>query len=304
MLIILAALLPVFLIIALGWVLQRTGFTDSAAWPPMERLIYFILFPCLLVQNLASADLGGIDIAPMGAALLSAIFLMAAGLSILRTRLNLTGPEYSSLFQGAVRWNGFVGIAAASSLFGTAGLTLMAIAISLMVPTVNLLSIYVLTRHASAEPASLRVALAAVIRNPLILACLTGIILNLSGLGLAPLADETLKVLGAAALPLGLLAVGAALDLSHMRQSGSTILLGTGLKMLGMPILVVSTAWLFGVEGLTRDVAILCASVPGATSAYILARQLGGDAPMMAGMITASTVTALISMPLILALFI
>ena len=304
MLIILGALLPVFLIIALGWVVRRMGFPDGAVWPPMERLIYFILFPCLLVQNLATADLAGIDIAPMGAALLSAIFLMTGGLSVMRARLKLTGPEYSSLFQGAVRWNGFVGIAAANSLFGSAGLALMAIAIAFMVPAVNLLSIYVLTRHASAEPASLRAALIAVIRNPLIMACLSGVLLNVSGFGLAPILDATLKVLGDAALPLGLLAVGAALDLSHMRQFGGTIILAAGLKMLGMPVLVVMTTWIFGVEGITRDIAILCASVPGATSAYILARQLGGDAPMMAGMITATTVVALLTMPLILALFI
>ncbi|MGK2872803.1 MAG: AEC family transporter [Alphaproteobacteria bacterium] len=303
MVIIINALLPVFLIIALGWGIRRVGFADSALWAPLERLIYFILFPCLLVQTLATADLAGVDVGPMGAALLSAIFVMTGGLTVMRARLNLNGAEYSSLFQGAVRWNGFVGIAAASSLFGSAGVTLMAIAIAFMVPTVNLLSIYVLTRHASAQPAHMRAALIAVIRNPLIVACLIGILLNVSGLGLAPVIDTSFDVLGSAALPLGLLAVGAALDLSHMRQFGGPILLGTGLKMLGMPVLVALTTWGFGVEGITRDIAILCASVPGATSSYILARQLGGDARMMAGMITATTVVALVTMPLILALF-
>ncbi len=302
MVIIINALLPVFLIIALGWGIRRMGFADSALWAPLERLIYFILFPCLLVQTLATADLAGVDVGPMGAALLSAIFVMTGGLTVMRARLNLNGAEYSSLFQGAVRWNGFVGIAAASSLFGSAGVTLMAIAIAFMVPTVNLLSIYVLTRHASAQPAHMRAALIAVIRNPLIVACLIGILLNVSGLGLAPVIDTSFDVLGSAALPLGLLAVGAALDLSHMRQFGGPILLGTGLKMLGMPLLVALTTWGFGVEGITRDIAILCASVPGATSSYILARQLGGDARMMAGMITATTVVALVTMPLILAL--
>lgn len=302
MLIIVSALLPVFLIIALGWVIRRIGFPDAVFWAPMERLIYFILFPCLLVQTLATAELADIDVLPMGAALLSAIFIMTAGLSAARPRLKLSGAEYSSLFQGAVRWNGFVGIAAASSLYGPAGVTLMAIAIAFMVPVVNLLSIYVLSRHAGAEPAGLRTALVAVIRNPLILACVTGIALNLSGAGLAPAIAGTLDVLGSAALPLGLLAVGAALDVSHARQFTGTIVLGSGLKMLGMPLLAAFTTWVFGVEGITRDIAILCASVPGATSAYILARQLGGDAPMMAGLITATTLAALITMPLMLVL--
>lgn len=141
-------------------------------------MIYFILFPCLLVQTLTSADLEGVDILPMGAALLSALLIMTGCLSALRHRLHLNGPAYSSLFQGAVRWNGFIGIATASNLFGSAGKTLMAIAISFLVPAANVLSIYVLNRHAGNGDTSLGAAIMAVARNPLILACVTGIVLN------------------------------------------------------------------------------------------------------------------------------
>lgn len=304
MLNIISALIPVFLIIALGWTIRRYGFPDSAMWAPMERLVYFILFPSLILQTLATADLAGIRVVPMAAALLISIFVMTGILSTLRTRIGLSGAEYTSLFQGAVRWNGFVGLAAAANLYGSAGVALMAIAIACMVPTVNLLSIYVLTRHANSESASMRVALLAVARNPLILACVFGIALNASGLGLTPIVDQTIDVLGGAALPLGLLAVGAALDLTYAAKFSRTIALGTTLKLLGMPLLVAMTTWAFGVEGITREIAILCAAVPGATSAYILAKQLGGDGALMAGMITATTVGALITMPLVLVLLI
>jgi len=304
MLDIISALIPVFLIIALGWVIKRYGFPDSAMWAPLERLVYFILFPSLILQTLATADLAGISVVPMAAALLVSIFVMTGFLATLRTRIGLSGAEYSSLFQGAVRWNGFVGLAAAASLYGSAGVALMAIAIACMVPTVNLLSIYVLTRHANSESASLRVALMAVAQNPLILACMFGIALNVSGLGLAPIVDQTIDVLGGAALPLGLLAVGAALDLTHAAKFSRTIALGTALKLLGMPLLVAIATWVFDVQGITREIAILCAAVPGATSAYILAKQLGGDGALMAGMITATTVMALFTMPLVLVLLI
>lgn len=302
MLPILSGLLPVFLIIALGWAIRRVNFPSDSLWPPLERMIYFILFPCLLVQTLTSADLEGVDILPMGAALLSALLIMTSGLSALRPRLHLNGPAYSSLFQGAVRWNGFIGIAAASNLFGSAGKTLMAIAISFLVPAANVLSIYVLNRHAGNEDTSLGAAVMAVARNPLILACVTGIGLNAGGIGLPPFLDTTLEILGNASLPLGLLAVGAALDLPHARQFSRSIALGAGLKMLGMPLLVAATTWIFGVEGISRGVAILCGAVPSATSAYILARQLGGDAAMMAGLITVTTLAALITMPLVIRL--
>lgn len=299
MLNIISALIPVFLIIALGWTIRRFGFPDSAMWAPMERLVYFVLFPCLILQTLATADFAGIDVGPMTAALLGSIFVMSGIVTLLRASAGLGGAEYSSLFQGAVRWNGFVGLAAAANLYGSAGIALMAIAIAVMVPTVNLLSIYVLTRHAGIEAASMRTALTVVARNPLILACVFGIALNVSGLDLASIISQTLDVLGGAALPLGLLAVGAALDLSHAQKFSRTIALGTALKMLGMPLLVALATWIFGVQGITREIAILCASVPGATSSYILARQLGGDAALMAGIITATTVVALLTMPLV-----
>lgn len=304
MLPVLSGLLPVFLIIALGWMIRRADFPADSFWKPLERLIYFILFPSLLVQTLASADLEGIDILPMGAALLSALLIMTGGLNALRPRLQLSGPSYSSLFQGAVRWNGFIGIAAASNLYGSAGMTLMAIAIIFLVPAANLLSVYVLSRHAGNGEASTWDSIFAVARNPLILACAVGIGLNVSDAGLPPFLDATLNVLGDASLPLGLLAVGAALDLPHARQFSATIALGTGLKMLGMPVLVAATTWVFGVEGVSRGVAILCGAVPSATSAYILARQLGGDAPMMAGMITITTLVSLLTMPLVIMLLI
>ena len=70
------ALLPVFLIIALGQLLTRVKFVGAELWAPLDRIVYFILFPALLLRTLANADLGGLDIIPMAAALLAAIFTM------------------------------------------------------------------------------------------------------------------------------------------------------------------------------------------------------------------------------------
>ena len=294
------ALLPVFLIIALGQILTRSRFVGAELWSPLDRLVYFILFPALLLRTLATADLGGLDVLPMAAALLLAIFTMVGLLTFLRRYLALSGAEYSSLFQGSVRWNGFVGLAAAASLFGNAGITLMALAIAVMVPTVNVLCVYILTRHAGTEPAGIGTALRALARNPLILACAGGIILNIADVELATAIDRGLDILGRSALTLGLLSVGAGLDLAHARATKKTVALATALKLIGMPLLIATGCWLFGVQGLTRDIAILCGTVPGATSSYILARQLGGDAQLIASMISATTLGALITMPLIL----
>lgn len=75
------------------------------------------------------------------------------------------------------------------------------------------------------------------------------------------------------------------------------------MKLLAFPTMVVGLAWALGLSGLLVQVAVLLAALPTATSAYILARQLGGDAPLMAGIISGQTLLAMVTIPLMLSLF-
>lgn len=300
MLVILNALFPVFMIIALGWVLRRTGFPGEDLWPNIDKVTYFIFYPCLLFSTLATAELGQVEILPIGTVLFLSQITMAATIFFTRKPLSLSGPEFSSVFQGSVRWNGFIGLAAAAQLYGPAGATLVAVAIAFMVPMANVLSVFILTRYASDTPASPRDILKTMSRNPLIIACVLGILSNATGFPWPDVLYQTTNVLGRAALTLGLLAVGGGLVFGNIASNWMTVGLTTVLKLLIMPVVVAIYGTIIGIEGLTLTVAILCGSVPGATSSYILARQLGGDATLMASLITASTVIAMISMPFIL----
>jgi len=303
---ILGALIPVFIVILLGYVFRRTRIISDAFWEPAERVTFYLFFPALLVANAGKADLGGLDVWPMLAALVGGILLVVASNWLLRRPLGLDGPKFTSLIQGSVRPNVYVGGAAAVALYGDAGLTAVSLCIAVAVPLVNFISVVALITYASpaGRPRGWRAVVVPVLQNPLIVACLLGLALNVTGIGLPPLIGPTLEILGRASLPIALLAVGAGLDLAAVRLAGRTVAVTTTLKLAVLPVVTVVLCLILGVDGVEAAVAILYASLPGSASAYVMARQMGGDAPIMAGVITATTLAAIVTMPVVLIVFV
>lgn len=301
MLEIVASLLPVFLLIALGAGLKAANFPGDALWPPLERLVYFVLFPPLLFQTIVTADLDQNDVLRLGAAFFVAIMVMAGLLLALRPRLPLSGAAFSSVFQGAVRWNSYVCLGVVAALLGPKGVAMTAVAFAVMVPVVNVLSVFAITRYAGETPAAGRAVVKALVGNPLIIACLAGMAFAALGIPVPDVVLKTLKSMGDATIALGLMAVGAALEFKAVRASGLAVAVTVALKLILMPVLMLLACLAFGVTGDARTVAIVCAAVPPASSAYILARQLGGDATLMATLITALTLISVVTVPLAIA---
>jgi malonate transporter len=295
------ALAPIFLLIALGWLLRSRGFLGSSFWLGAERLVYWILFPALLLLTTASSDLTGLRGLPLAVALVGAILLTAALAFALRGRLGLDGASFTSVFQGAIRNNTYVGLAGAGALYGEAGLAVMGIVVFVVVTLVNVLSVIVLVSHRG-RTMRVRALLVSLVKNPLILACVGGFVLNTMAIGLFDLASAMLEILGRAALTLGLLCVGAGLDLGRLGRNPPAIVAASTLKLVVMPVATWSFCRLLGVEGVPAATALLFTAAPISASSYVLARQLGGDAPLMAGLITLSTILAAGTMPLALAL--
>lgn len=303
MIAILSSFVPVFLVIGLGFALRRRGFPGEEVWAPLDQLNYYVLFPALLLDTLATANFGGFDIWPMAAALAAGQLLMVVLIIAGRRAYKMNGPEFSSVFQGAIRWNSFIALASIASMFGKPGLTLAAVAVAVLVPISNILSVTILTRYAlghSASPVAIARLLA---KNPLILSCALGIFLNATGIGLPGPLAVTAKIIGDASLTLGLLAVGGGLRIGHVFEAKWAVLYTSLLKLILMPALMMGFCLIFGVDGLPRLVVLICAAVPGATSSYVLARQLGGDMELMASLITGGTVLAVLTMPLMLWVF-
>lgn len=298
-------LTPVFAVILLGYVFKRRRIVPDAFWQPAEQTTFYVLFPALLVANAAKADLAELTVGPMLLAMAAAVGILVAVCYAVRRPMALDGPAFSSLIQSAVRPNAYVAIGAAFGLFGSAGLTLVSLAVAVNVPLVNVIAVLALVRYGAgpgARPVRWRDTIGPVVRNPLIVACLIGLALNLAGIGLPPLIGPTLEILGHAALPIGLLAVGAGLDPAAVRAAGRTVATAAALKLVALPLVTLAACLALGVGGAARGVAVLYAAVPVSASAYVMARQMGGDAAIMAGTITATTIAAALTMPLILSL--
>ena len=292
------ALGPLFLLILLGAGLGYARWPTMDFWAQMERLIYFVLFPAMLVGTLATADVSQVPVGRLALALLGAMALFGMLLWHGRSWLRLGPAAFTSVFQGAVRFNTYVGVAGAAALHGSLGATTAAVAVALMVPVVNVMCVASFVAAGTLGSASLGKSALALAKNPLILACLAGIGLNLSGVGLPGWSEATVSLLGRAALPLGLVAVGVALRPMALLRLDRGVRATNTIKLLLMPAFVLSLAWLLGLDPVSRDVALLFAALPTATSAYILARQLGGDAELMAAIITGQTLLAMLTLPL------
>lgn len=300
-----ATLLPVFLVIAGGFALRRTGLLAEPQWAAIDRLCYFVLFPAFFFKEIAGADFSGLPVTSTAAAMALAIIAMSA-LLILAHRplcagLQMTGAQFSSFFQGVVRWHTFIAFAAVPLYFGEGRLALAALAAAVMTPLLNLICVPVIGHFANGGNFPLASALSAIIRNPFLLSSLAGVLWNLSGLGLALQIEQTLDITSRGALGLALLSVGAALRIETFALSARAISAAAALKLIAMPALVALALMLFCVNGEAAGIAILCNAVPTGSGAYILARQLGGDAPLMATILTVEVIAAALTIPLVLA---
>ena len=219
MAVVIAALLPVFLLIVLGFILKRTLMRLETQWHGLERLTYYVLLPALLIQTLVKADLTKVPVAGVGGALLLSALLMSLlclAIRPLLARWGVDGPAFTSIFQGATRWQTYVAFAVSSNLFGEAGLALASVAMVAIIPLVNVFSVAVLAHYVSPGKRSVGSIAMTVVRNPLIWACLIGLLLNVAHIPLPKLWHEVADALGRSSLAIGLLVTGAGLHLEGM----------------------------------------------------------------------------------------
>ncbi|TGD99812.1 AEC family transporter [Methylobacterium nonmethylotrophicum] len=296
---VLLALLPIVIVTALGLALRRRRFLAESFWPQAERLGYFVLLPSLFFHGLATARVAAVPVGVLALTLILSTLAVAALVIALRPVMRVEGPAFTSVFQGSVRFNNYVGVTLAAGLFGAQGIALAAICNAAIVPTVNVLCVLVFARHGAARLTP-RGIVRQLVTNPLIVSSLAGLGVRLLGWDLPPGLEPALRALGAASLPVGLLCVGAALEFDGARAWLRPVVSASVMKFLAMPAATLLVAASLGLHGPALTTALLFQVLPTASSAYILARQLGGDAPLMAGITAVQTVLALVAMPVVL----
>ena len=290
------ALLEAALLIALGWMLGQWGFAGEAFWRGFERLVYFVLLPALLLRSLARAEFSSTEAGVLALSAALPIFALTLVLLAARRALGLDRPAFASVYQGSVRFNTYVALATVPALYGEGGLELLALLIAAVVPLVNVLSVLVLSRHGRGRPEPSEVV-RLVATNPLVVACALGLLANASGTRLPVGLDGVLGALSAAALPCGLMAVGAALSPGALGAHARGVTLSAAAKFLVLPLLSLGAGRLLGLPPEALSALVVFQAQPTATASYVLARQLGGDADLMASIVTAQTLLAFAVLP-------
>ncbi|MBF0287436.1 MAG: AEC family transporter [SAR324 cluster bacterium] len=306
---ILHALIPIFVIILFGYGLKASGFPGDDFWEPAKRITYYILFPSLLFHNLSTAQLGDYPLFQMSMAVGGAILILTALVLFLKEKIGADNPSFTSIIQGSIRMNTYLGISAAASLFGQEGITLAALNLAIIIPLVNVVCVAVLTHYTEDQSPkspvqSILQTSRSLLTNPLILACSAGILFNALDMSLPVSLHEIFKILGRASLPLGLLAVGSGLNFSSMHSTKRLVLLTSSFKLLCLPAITTMTCLLLGIEGKTLAVAILFSALPASPSSYILAHQMGGNQQLMASILTVEIALSALSLSVILSMLV
>lgn len=298
------ALLPVFIVILVGLGLRKAEVISTEQWAGLDHVCYFVLFPVIIFKEIAAADFANVPVLQMAGAMALAVVVMIGLLVVLNrplmAALGINGPQFTSLVQGAARWHTFIAFAIIPLTFGAQALSLGAVSAAAMTPLLNILCVIVMARFAHETYVSPGHLLLSILRNPFVFSSLGGVAWQLSGLELPAMALQVLDMIGRGALGLALLTVGAGLRIGSVLAEWRPVLLAVVLKLLAMPALMAGTLTLMGVHGEAFDVALLCGAVPTGSGAYVLARKMGGDAPMVANMLTMQVIAAVVTIPLVL----
>lgn len=294
-----SALVPLTLLIGLGIALKRSRFLPDTFWPGLDRLNYWVFFPALIFVSLATSEgaLAGSERVALATWLGLAVVSVAA--LLLRRVMTQDGPAFTSIFQGAIRFNSYVAFLVVPVLYpGSDGLVALLVAVT--VPVVNVLSVTVLARFGAGAALQWRTLLRSIASNPLILASLLGIAATLSNLPLGPF-ESALRILGQAALAAGLLSVGATLRFRAMGRGVRAIASSMLLKFVMLPAVTAIAGLALGIPSGLLAPMILFQAMPTASASYVLARAMRGDEQLMASILAVHTLAAIGWLPLVYA---
>ncbi|WP_332061034.1 AEC family transporter [Bartonella sp. CB74] len=298
------AILPIFLLIVIGYLSKLYIKDISIFWSTSDKFVYYLFFPALLILDISGANFSGDNnIYPIISTIISTL-LISAIIFLMKGFIGKSPDLFTSIFQGGVRYNSYVFIALSQSLFGNKGVALSGLFVAYMIIITNIMSVLVMNHYGRGNKKSIKGALTALTKNPLIIGAITGIIMNILNIHITESIKQLLSYLSGAATPLSLMSVGAGLVISAQFHKIISILWATVLKLLIMPIITIVILKATKTSGVAADIAVLYSSVPCAGNAYILSRQMGGDHEVMASIITWTTLFSVITITLIMGSFI
>ena len=294
---IITALTPIFAIIFVGFGLSRLPGSTPAGWSEIERLTYYLFFPSLLILRLSDSNFRWDEVVELSSIVGLSLLVITVLIVGLRPFIAKDLGRMSSVYQGSIRFNTYIGLATIDLLFGDRGLTTAALCLAVYIPLVNILSVISLSLQGETGAKRVYTVVGSVLSNPLVIACAVGCTISYNNFSIPSVFESVLEILSQTALPLGLLAVGAGIRFISIGEQSWQLAVATLNKLVIFPTLVLLCCILFELDSHTATVLVLLTALPAPPSAYILARQLGGNEGLMANIITCQTLAAFFMIP-------
>lgn len=287
---IVALLVPDFLLILIGFLLFRFAGWGDPFWVGVEKLVYYVLFPALLFYATARTEF---DFGATSKLLQVVLLASLAGIALgwLAKPLFHTAPMvFESSVQTAFRFNSYIGLAIASRLAGEQGTSLMALILGFCVPLCNMAAVHALAHKSGG-------LFKEMLKNPLLVATIAGMLFNLLGLHLPEIAGATLSRMANASIAIGLMTVGAGLRLAGLHEAKGLAAYLIAVKLLALPLIGYAAGLWIGLPPLQLQITVMFCALPTASSAYVLAARMGGNGPFVAFLISAGTVLSAVTLP-------
>lgn len=297
--------LPIFLIAFLGSIIRRKWLTSDEFWRGLEKLSFYVLFPCMLFEHTLKVDFNNSEFIRLTIALIAANLLVSAMLVVYQLKNDYDRIQCTSVFQGATRYNNYIFFAVGSALFGEAGLKIIATISPYLLILTNITALMSFAHYIPkggsklTKKRSLLLMIKSIGANPFVLASIAGVSLNYFHINLNSGVEKTIHNFSDSALAIGILIVGAGIKLKIKPEYFNQILFTSGVKLILMPIVTFIVLWLMKITGTSKSVGILFSCLPCASSSYILSRQLGGDHETMSSIITFTTIFSILSLSLL-----
>ena len=295
------AILPSFVIMFCGWIVQRTGVVTHRFLNEASRLVFFVALPVMITVKFYEVDSSQVFPTRQIAVCVIATLIYCLVSWLIVRKIAPTKAAIGAMFQGATRSNfAAIGLYLINTLFGHAGLLNATLLMMATIPINNVTSVLVLSKYAPDKGNAKRGSIIkTIIMNPMVLSLAVVPLIWFK----PPIPSFILHAahdISALTLPLALIAVGASMQFSRIRDhiwaGGVTIIL----KLIVMPVIVVGFAVFAGIRGLDLASIALFAATPTATASYILAKQFHSDAEMTSWIIAACTLTSLATLPVLI----
>ena len=293
-------LAPDFSLILLGFLLCRYTALNRAVWEQAEKLVFFVFFPVLLFHSIVKSPL---DLSATSGLIMGGLTLAASGIAMtyvlpylpwLGARLDRR--EHAACAQIGFRFNSFIALAMAERLAGPEGLLLIAVLIGVCVPVFNMAAIWPMARHSQTNFGR------ELVRNPFIIATVSGLLANLLGFHIPNWLEPSVSRIGAGSLALGLMAAGAGMRLGSMKEAKALSVAVLLIKHMLLPLVALFLSHALGLSKAQTLVLLAFSALPTAPTAYVLAARMGYNGPLVAGLVTLSTLMGLLSLPFAIAL--